>query len=266
MLMTHELAKRIVQSDLETLQFRLSAIQEREGNPMGVHIRSFGEAVAFVSTGIPGPAFNRVKGLTNTNIDTLDDILVFYAEHGLPCQFEIAPTQMSPELALALHEKGYYQSSFHTTLYGAPSSQRLMHNELTIRKLEKEEFDILASIYVKGFGMPLFTLEGVRQNNEVLYGKDGWEFYAACIENYPVSIGVVHVREKIATLAAAVTLPDYQGRGAHQLLLRKRIEHAYTLGCDLVVAQASFGSKSQQNMQRARMQIAYTKAIWTKGS
>ncbi|GGE60768.1 GNAT family N-acetyltransferase [Priestia taiwanensis] len=264
MYMTYELAKRIEQSDLHVLHARLSAIQEREGNPMGIHIRSYGEAVAFISAGIPGPSFNTVRGITSEHIEVLDEILAFYKEHDVSCQFEIAPTQLNNELASALHKKGYYQSSFHTALYGVPCPQQLVHNALTIRKLEKDEFNQFASIYTKGFGMPDFTLEGVRQNNEILHGKEGWEVYVACLEEQPVSIGVMYVANNIATLAASATLPDYQRKGAHQLLLRKRIDHAYTLGCDLVVAQASFGSISQQNMQRVGLEVAYTKGIWRR--
>ena len=39
---------------------------------------------------------------------------------------------------------------------------------------------------------------------------------------------------------------------------------ANQLGCELIVGQARFGSISQNNMERAGMKIAYTKAIWTK--
>jgi hypothetical protein len=265
MILTIDLAKEIEQGEINMLYARLSTVQEREGNPMGIHIQSFGDAIAFASKGIPSPAFNSVKGLTYTNKDVIDNILSFYKEHEIQCQFEVTPAQATPELFTYLQEKGFYQSSFHTSLYMEASMNQLpMNKEVTIRNLEREEFDMFASIYVSAFGMPTFTIDGVRQNNEILHGTDGWEFYVACIENQPVSIGVMHVKDTIATLAASATLPQFQRKGCHQLLLKKRIYDACIAGSKLIVAQASFGSKSQQNMQRVGMQIAYTKAIWTK--
>lgn len=104
--------------------------------------------------------------------------------------------------------------------------------------------------------MPAFTLDGVSQNNKVLYGKKGWHFYVALIENIPAAIAVLYVQKGIASLVASATLPHFRGRGCHTTLLKHRIHIANELDYELVVGQARFGSTSQNNMERAGMKIA----------
>ncbi|KEK23200.1 acetyltransferase [Bacillus gaemokensis] len=257
-------AKQIEQAEIDMLSARLLAVQTMKGNPMQIEIRHFGAAMAFSSKIISGPAFNTVKGITFTSTMEIDEIISYYKTLGIPCRFEIPPAHASPELFHYLHEKGFYQSDFHTALYGLPKSYPTLHSqEFSIRKLEEDEFDIFADIYIRGFGMPEFTREGVCQNNQVLFDKPGWHFYIATIANIPAGIGVLYMNQGIASLTASATLPDFQRRGCHTLLIQKRIHTAFESHCTLLVGQARFGSVSQNNMVRCGMNIAYTKSIWT---
>ncbi|PEA53653.1 GNAT family N-acetyltransferase [Bacillus pseudomycoides] len=263
--MNIDLAKRLEQSEIHMMQSRLQSIQEQENNPMGVDIQTFGSAVAFSAKGIPGPSFNTVKGITFTDTKEIDEIIHYYEKQEIPCRFEITPAHSTSELFRYLSQRGFYQSDFHTTLYGSSHETNIIRsNEIIIRDLQEDEFHLFGDIYVKSFGMPAFTKEGVSQNNKVLYGKNGWHFYVALIENMPAAIAVLYVQKGIASLAASATLPHFRGRGCHTALLKHRIHIANELGCELVVGQARFGSTSQNNMERARMNIAHTKAIWTK--
>lgn len=264
-IMNIDLAKRLEKSEIDMMQSRLRNIQEQENNPMGIDIQTFGSAVAFSAKGIPGPSFNTVKGITFTDTKEIDEIISYYEKQEIPCRFEITPAHSTPELFHYLSKMGFYQTDFHTTLYGSPHLiDTNDSNEIIIRDLGEDEFHTFGDIYVKSFGMPSFTLEGVSQNNKVLYGKKGWHFYVACINNIPAAIGVLYTNKKNASLAASATLPYFQGRGCHTALLKQRMHVANQVGCELVVGQARFGSISQNNMERAGMKIAYTKAIWTQ--
>ncbi|KOP71153.1 hypothetical protein ACFFHH_04395 [Cytobacillus solani] len=64
--------------------------------------------------------------------------------------------------------------------------------------------------------------------------------------------------------AASVTIPDLRNKGVHQALIDKRLQQAAFQACDLAVGQAKYASISQNNMERAGLQIAYTKAIWVQ--
>lgn len=262
-----ELAKRLENSEMETLSSRLTEIQKIAGNPMGVEVQKFGNATAFSVKNIPGPSFNTVKGLTEGDEKQIDKIIDFYKQKEIPVRFELTPAHASSELLTCLNKAGYYQHDFHTTLY-APLSNEVgtsyewNEQEITIRKLKRNEFDTYADIYTKGFQMPAFLKSGVAQNNEILYDIKNWTFYLASYEHEPAGIAALFIKDGIATLAAAATLPNKRNKGIQSALIKHRIYQASLQNCSLIVGQAKFGSISQNNMERAGLSIAYTKAIW----
>ncbi|MCU5224972.1 MULTISPECIES: GNAT family N-acetyltransferase [Bacillus] len=261
-IMTPNTAQEIENAEINMLSSRLEALQAIKENPMQVQIEQFGSATAFSSKVIAGPAFNTIKGITNTT--QIDEIISYYQSLQIPCRFEITPAQGTAELFQYLSEKGFYQSSFHTALYSTPREDpSLLPSNISVRKLKENEFDVFADIYVRGFNMPSFTKDGVRQNNEILHNKPGWHFFIAEVQNIPAGIGVLYINKGVASLAASATLPEFQRKGCHTALIQKRIETAIESNCHLIVGQARFGNSSQNNMERAHMKIAYTKSIWT---
>ncbi|KAA0547157.1 GNAT family N-acetyltransferase [Bacillus sp. BGMRC 2118] len=267
LVVTRELSERLEVSETDCLFSRLSAIRDIEGNSMGVEIKKFGNATAFSVKNIPGPSYNQVKGLKNGDEQYLEQIIAFYREREIHFQFEITPGNISGELLKQLNHLGYYQHTFHTTLFS--STNELVNNEsnpsITIRKLERDEFDIFAEVYQKGFGMPDFLKQGISQNNKILYDNKKWKFYLATINESPAGIGVIFMKNRVAMLAAAATIPAYRNKGIQTELLKVRINHALAEECKLIVGQARFGSVSQNNMERMGMKIAYTKSIWING-
>lgn len=260
-----ELAFTLEKSETDVLHSRLTAIKEQDGNPMGVEIQTFGNAAAFSVKNIPGPSFNTVKGLEAGDEQFLEEIVDFYRQKEIPVRLELTPAHTSSGLLTYLSQLGFYQYDFHTTLY-TPLSNEIWraYPEIDIRKLKKDEFDLFAEIYTKGFQMPSFLKSGVAQNNKVLYNDPHWTFYLASVENEPAGIGVMFIKDHIATLAAAATVPHLRNKGIQSALIKQRMYEAATKECSLMAGQAKFGSVSQNNMERAGLRIAYTKAIWIK--
>lgn len=264
-----EFARRIENSEVAALKSRLSAIKEINGNPMEVQIQKFGNATAFSVKNIPGPSFNTVKGLTDDDVAQVEKIIEFYSEKEIPIRFEITPAHVSTDLLTYLKNLGFYQEDFHTSLYKSTESESMdiennIDTEISIRQLKNDEFDLFAEIYTKGFEMPAFLQSGVAQNNKVLYNNPNWTFYIASIANNPAGIGVLFLKDNVANLAAAATIPTQRKKGIQSALIKKRIYQAASKACDLIVGEAKFGSASQNNMERAGMRIGYTKAIWVR--
>lgn len=208
MVVNKELALSLEQSEIDALHSRLSAIQAMDGNPMGVDIQTFGQATAFSVMNIPGPSFNTVKGLREGDEEHVEGILDFYRQKDIPVRFELTPAYISSELLPILNKWGFYQHDFHTTLYAPlPQETEPIDPRLSIRKLQKKEFELFADIYTKGFEMPSFLKSGVAQNNKILYTNPNWRFYLASVENKPAGIGVLFIKDQIATLAASTTIP-----------------------------------------------------------
>ncbi|MFJ5770499.1 GNAT family N-acetyltransferase [Psychrobacillus sp. NPDC093180] len=256
----------IEKAEIQTLQSRLSAIQAIEGNPMGVHQLVKGQTSAFAVKNIPGPAFNTVRGLSEDDIPYLEEIIAFYEKHAINFRFEITPMNSSESLFRALTDKGYYHSGFHASFNGGSEEEKgqICQPDIEVCHLKRDDFDLFASIYVNGFGLPSFIQNDIKQNNEVLFDVAGWQFYVAYVKGIPVGVAVLFVQEEIATLAAAATLPEYRGRGVQSTLIQKRIQDAFEKGAKNITSEAAFGSASHRNMERVGLKLAYTKALWSK--
>lgn len=57
-IVTQELSVRLEQSEIDVMSSRMLAIQERNGNPMGVEIQNFGGGTAFYAREMPWGSFN----------------------------------------------------------------------------------------------------------------------------------------------------------------------------------------------------------------
>ncbi|GGA38190.1 GNAT family N-acetyltransferase [Psychrobacillus lasiicapitis] len=254
------------QAEIQTLKSRLSAIQAIDGNPMGVHQLVKGQTSAFAAKNIPGLTFNTVRGLSENDIPYLEDIITFYKKNAINFRFEITPMNSSELLFRALTDKGYYHSGFHASFIGECVENRgqIYQPDIEVCHLNQDDFDLFASIYVNGFGLPSCIQNGIKQNNEVLFDVPGWQFYVAYVKGMPAGVAVLFVQDKMATLAAAATLPEYQGRGVQSTLIQKRIQVAFEKGAKYITSEAAFGSASHRNMEGAGLKLAYTKALWSK--
>ncbi len=79
------------------------------------------------------------------------------------------------------------------------------------------------------------------------------------VDGKPVSAGAMNARGKLALLFADSTLEAFRGQGLHLAVIRARLKHAASLGCDLATASTAPGSASQRNYERAGFRVVYTK-------
>jgi GNAT superfamily N-acetyltransferase len=267
--MTAERCEALERSEIEAMKDRMAAIRERPGNPEGVEVETFGDAVALYAKTMPWPQFNAVKGISEREVPLLDEIIRFYDDRGRPPQFEITPGNGTRALFRALHDRGYAQSGFHATLYRSMShdddSGGGRTESVRVRELQVADATLYATIHCRGTGLGDDGIDPVRRNNEVLMRREGWRFFAAeAEEEDPAAVGVMFMKDRTASLTFATTLPAYRGRGLQSALLRERIAVAVATGCELIVGQAAFASQSYRNMERAGMTLGYTRATWTK--
>ncbi len=259
-----ELIARIEQSERDYLISRIRSISEREGNPEGVELRSFGGATACYIRTMPWPLFNSVVGLTHDDLDQLDALLAFYRERNRSFQIAINPSQAHGELLKQLARRSMYQASFHTVLYGRPlalagnDSDRIRICEV----LDEHDFHHYAGVHCLGAGMGIEHRHHFANNNRGLMNRPGWRLFLALYDDVPGAVAVMHSSNGIASLALAATVPDYRRRGLQTALLNHRLHEAYKEKCEWVAAQAGFGSSSQHNMERVGMRVAWTRAMW----
>lgn len=265
LLPSSSLVKDMELSELNYMHDRMTAIQNREGNPEGVDIRRFGHALCFYSRTMPWGSFNTVKGITKDDAEFIKPILDFYRERDRKAQFEVVPSVVDTNLLQSLSDQGFYQSGFHTSTMIEP---QLFHDQLpdhiAIEELKEDQFETYAMIHCRGTGLPDSGIPPVAANNRVLYHRPGWKFFIAYVHGEPAAAAVMHSQDGIASLTFAATLPRFRRMGLHHFLLQRRIEEAWRNNCRLVVAQCAFLSQSHRNMERVGMKIGYMKTIWTE--
>jgi len=262
--MNLDLAGQIQQSEMDYLTSRVQSIREREGNPEGAEIVTFGKTTAHYINTMPWGIFNSVKGLSDKDIDFLGDIIQFYKDRNRTFQIDLNPVNCSPKLFESLTKHGLYQSGFHSVLYGLPKQEAptLPSNIEIVEITSKENFDAYAEIHCLGAGMSLSDKHHFINNNIGLLNRPGWKLFLAYLSGIPAGVGVMHISNNIASCTLAATIPEYRNNGLQSALLHRRMYEAFKAGCQLVAAQASFGSTSQNNMERAGFQIAWTRSVW----
>lgn len=265
-ILTRDQVRLIEQSEMDYMADRMRAIEEREGNPEGVEIKPFGQAIAIYSRTMPWPAFNTVKGLSSDDIDCLDVIVDFYKLRGRKPQFEIVPSRVNSGILEELAKRGFYQSGFHTSMYYSlkqlPPDGR--DSGIEIKEILEEEFMTYALIHCRSTGLPDDGIPYVADNNHVLYTRPGWRFFMALIDGKPAAVGVMYMNQTVASLTFAGTLPEYRNRGCQQALIRRRIYEAAINGCQAVVSQAGFLTQSHRNMEQVGMKLGYIRTTWTE--
>ncbi|MBL0386801.1 GNAT family N-acetyltransferase [Tumebacillus sp. ITR2] len=260
-----ELVVRLEEVVVEQMRVRQSIWRAYEGNPMRIEIAAFGRATAFVNLGIPTPLLNVVKLLGAQELEHLDDIVAFYETRGMGPTLELNPAFMSPEFGKALAQRGFYQASFQTMLYGVPTEDIPAPAEgVRVRRMNPEDFPLFGKLYCEGFGMPMENASSVGENNRVLDEHPSFTYYLAEVDGEPAGVASLFVHAGTAYFTAATTTTSLRNLGVQSALLHHRIAEAARFGCDLLCSQARFTNNSLRNMQRAGLQVAYSQAHWNK--
>jgi hypothetical protein len=261
--MTEELSARLERSEAGFWAARLASVRRYEDNPLGVEIRQFGEATAFIVQALPHPMLNRVIGLTAGDKEVLEDVLSWYHDHGMRCRVDITPFAHSQGLLARLTERGLALSGFQTVLYGVPEAKaHLLPEGVTVQRLDPADRERFVDLRLEMADVSETDRAFWKGITAVEYSDPGWRCYVASVDGVPAGIGALYVRDGVGSLAADGTLVAHRGRGCQSALLHARIVDAAASGCELVAAQAEPGAVSQRNIERAGLRTAYTRAIW----
>jgi hypothetical protein len=251
----------------ETLARRLEGVGDRFMvqwlSGTGSELARFGPVVAAADPTRPEVDFlNRVYGLWPEDADRVVEIAAFYRDRGVRGWLELAPSARFERLAATLTEVGSVQTGFHAVLHGAPDASRGDDAEIE----RGPDPALFAEVLLRGHGVP----EGARVRDRASVARwaeiEGWRLYLARVDGEPAGAALLAVDDDLGYLASASTLPESRGLGVHTALIRARIADARAAGCELVAAQAEFGSGSMRNLERAGLHAAYTKAVWRLGA
>lgn len=189
----------------------------------------------------------------------------FFHERGAEVYHEVSPLA-DPEVLALLPARGYQPVELSSVLHqpiGAMLAAPPAAPSLRVRRIEAGEEHLWAETAARGWGGETPELGAFMLTFGLIMAQsDGAACFVAEWDGVPIATAALALHERVALLAGASTRSEWRGRGAQAALLRARLRHAATVGCDLAMMAAQPGSASQRNAERQGFRIAYTRIKW----
>jgi GNAT superfamily N-acetyltransferase len=194
----------------------------------------------------------------------MDQLEAFFKDRKAPVLHEVCPLADKALLPL-LSERGYRPVELSQAMFlplGEDTVPGIVGNQdLTVR-IVRAERDLWVQTAVEGWHDSAGSAELIRDLMRASAEREDCTCFLVESEGRSIASGALVMRQGIALLAGASTVPAWRGRGAQQVLLGTRLQYALRAGCDLAMVCAEPGSASQRNSERQGFQIAYTRIKW----
>jgi hypothetical protein len=263
--LTLELARRIETAEaraaIETAELMN---RTREGTSAAVEHIAGGTAIycgpdspvtQAVGLGLYGP-------VTDHDMDGLES---FYRTRAETVRVETCPLA-DASLTTHFRQRGYYVTEFSNVFAaslladGLPAFFRPeLPSNTVIEKISPDQLDLWTLTVAEGFA-ETFPVTKEMLNVMKLFGQGPrTECYLALVDGKPAAGGTLAMRDGVAGLFGASTLPAFRNRGLQTALLQERLERARAAHCDVAVSLARPGSASERNIARHGLQTLYTR-------
>ena len=136
---------------------------------------------------------------------------------------------------------------------------------VSIRKVAPAEMPEWALTVAQGFAETHAITKELLEVMELFGGGPYAECYLADVDGKAAGGAALSIRDGIAGLFGASTLPESRGRGVQTALLHARLSRAAEAGAELAMCLAQPGSTSQRNVVRQGFQALYTRVKFEKG-
>jgi hypothetical protein len=205
--------------------------------------------------------------------DHLGQLEAFFDRRGAETHHEVSPLA-DPALVPLLNERGYQPFEFTSVMYRpiadragleacTTGSEVAQAEKPAVRLLGDDEHDheLYARVAAEGW-RDLGYADFMMEIGRVSANTDGLRLFVAESGGTAIAAGAIHLRDGVAHLAGASTIPEGRRRGAQLALLDERLRFAAANGCDIALMGAAPGSGSQRNAERHGFRIAYTRVKW----
>ena len=262
-----EMVLKPVHADAELWSAWLHSLASLPGDPYEAELRRFDDAVALFVHRVPIPYYNRVLLAGTVDASTVDEVASFYRDRMMPCRFDMNPYTANPVVLEALDAAGFRPVGFQSNLVGPVKYvDDRAPTDWTVTEVSAGQLEFFAAFFNRSYYHGQCVPPGLMKFREATvrarHGRPGWHLYLCCVDGVPASGAMLYVHDGVATLTGAATAPAFRGRGCQRVLLRARINQSADLGCKLAVSRCGVGSASQRNLERAGLQLSYTKVIW----
>lgn len=265
------MVERVERLEAELI-FRLSLLNERVRDRMGITAERIGGGIAVSMVNDPSGFWSKAQGFGFTEPVTKDligEVLDFYRAAGGPvANFHLAPEVLPANWAEICEVLGLVEGrpTLHKLVRDARPVQQV-ETSLRVGPIGPEDGEAWAAVQVEAFQMPDpdgRMVEMLASVNDL----SGVTCYAAWDGDKLVATGALYVDGELGEFVSAATLPEYRGRGAQSALLARRVQDALAAGCttlavEVVKPARGEDNPSLNNVRRAGFEIAYDRPVWT---
>jgi GNAT superfamily N-acetyltransferase len=259
-----ELARRIENAEARAAIETAELLDlQREGTSAAVEHIAGGSAIycgpdspvtQAVGLGLNGP-------VTDAGMDRLEN---FYRTRSETVRVETCPLA-DASLFEQYRKRAYYVTEFSNVFAAglkdlAPQMfQAQMPSGTTIEKISADQLDVWTLTVAEGFAEHFPVTKEMLNIMKLFAQGPHTECYLAVVDGKPVAGATLAMRDGVAGLFGASTLPVFRKRGLQTALLQYRLRRAHDAGCDLAVSLAHPGSASERNIARHGLQTLYTR-------
>jgi hypothetical protein len=197
--------------------------------------------------------------------EEFDRLEAFYRSRNEAVRVETCPLA---DASLVRHfgERGYRVTEFSNVmalpLRGASSAAATTGYPpagVTIERIGNQQMDLWTLTVSQGFSENFPVTQEILEVMKMFALGANVQCYLAQVEGAVAGGATLALREGVAGLFGASTLPAFRNRGVQTALLKERLGRAMTENCDLAVCIAQPGSSSERNVVRQGFSVLYTR-------
>lgn len=188
----------------------------------------------------------------------------FYLGRSEPVRVETCPLAHA-SLFEHFGKRGYRVTEFTNVMalplknHGATETWPPPPLGVAIERTGREQIDLWTLTVSQGFSENAAVPQELLDVMKMFAQGPSAECYLARVDGKVAGGGSLVLRDAVAGLFGASTLPAFRKHGVQSALLHARLARAAEAGCDLAVCLARPGSTSQRNIVRSGFQVLYTR-------
>ena len=248
-----------------------TATAEQRGNPVGAHVETPGDGVAFTLTAADIFLCNRVLGMGVARRAIESDVeaaVAFFDRHERAVSAApLSPFATPPDLRVWFETRGYAPSRNWVKMWHPLRDLPSAPTDLRIEIVGPEWAEDFARISViEAYEMP----PEIGPSASATMGRSGWRHYLGFDGDTPVSSGAMRIQDGVAWLGFGATTEGYRRRGGQSAMFARRLSDARDAGCRLAMTETGEETPenpnpSYHNMLRAGFELAYLRRNWVRG-
>jgi len=192
--------------------------------------------------------------------EEFDKLEEFYRRRNEPVRVETCP--LADESVFQLYGKRGYRVTEFTNVMARPVegiTRFEPRDHVKVEKVQPGQIDLWTLTVSQGFAEQHPVTQELIEVMRMFAQGLNTECYLARVDGKIAGGATLALRDGVAGLFGASTLPAFRNRGVQAALLNARLARAVEAGCDLAVSLARPGSTSQRNIVRRGFAVLYTR-------